>query len=228
MKEQRTSSGSSGTPIKLRANANRQTEEQYSPRLTRTRQWADVLDDGIDDGWTIEKNHTSAIRYDRPPRRETTHLPPAKATKVISSRRFTLARFLVMLGLLLFVLALGIMAFNALSSWWQLHTDDVTYGRPRTYQTDAYVGQGDSPAHPNHFLALNLNGVVEVVEINTQNARLDHMYYITITNSPLNPVTLSFPTVDGKQYMYVSIGEQNSAYTVALVNDGKAFVGAQH
>jgi hypothetical protein len=113
-------------------------------------------------------------------------------------------------------------------SWWQRHTDDVTYGYPRTYQADQYVGHGDSVDHPNHFIALNLKGIVEVVEINTQHAPLDHIYYITTTNSDLNPVTLTFPTIDGKQYLYISIGEPDAAYTVAMANDGKEFIGAQH
>jgi hypothetical protein len=151
-----------------------------------------------------------------------------KKTRLIKQRRPFLARLLVVLGLGLLALALGNLAWNALANWWQLHTDDITYGRPRTFQADQFVGHGDSVAHPNHFIALNLGGVVEVVEINPQDAQLDHIYYITTTNSPLNPVTLTFPTIDGKQYMYVSIGEPNAAYTVALVNNGKSFVGEQH
>lgn len=227
MREQRGNSYQ--TPVPLRTNAPRRTEEQVLPRnQSRQPRTPGGADEEIDDGWTVEKPHTSAVRYDLPRRRETTRLPQAPATRIITYRRFALARFLVIFGLLLFLLALGIMAFSALSSWWQLHTDDVTYGRPRTYQTDQYVGHGDSPTHPNHFIAVNLNGSVEVVEINTQDAQKDRMYFITATTSQLNPVTLSFPTIDGKQYMYISIGDSTNAYTVAMVNDGKAFVGAQH
>ncbi len=216
------------TPVQLRTHAPRQTEESVSSRYRQPLRTPKGAESEDDDAVYRVKPHTSAVRYDLPARRETTHLPPAPATKVINYRHFTFARFLLIAGLLLFFLTLGIMAFNALSVWWQLHTDDVTYGRPRTFQTDQYVGQGDSPTHPNHFIAVNVNDIVEVVEINTQHAPLDHIYFITTTNNPLNPVTLSFPTVDGKQYMYVSIGDSNAAYTVALVNDGKEFVGAQH
>jgi hypothetical protein len=111
------------TPVKLRTNAPRQTEAPARYRQPRTPQ---VADEDSDDGWTPPKSHTSAIRYDAP--RRTTHLPEPKKTRVIpqGQGRFILARFLVIFGLLLFVLALGVMAFNALSSWWQLHTDDVT------------------------------------------------------------------------------------------------------
>lgn len=134
---------------------------------------------------------------------------------------------MMIVGLSMLVLLLGIMALSWLGNWWTTQTNDWTYGRPRTFQIDQYVGHGDSTSHPNHFIAVNLKGVVEVVEINTQNAQLDHIYYITTTTDPLNPVTLSFPTVDGKQLMYVNVGSSNP-YTVALVNNGKAFVGIQH
>lgn len=43
-------------------------------------------------------------------------------------------------------------------AWGNGVLDLLQYGNPRTYQTDAVVGQDDSAAHPNHFLALNLHG----------------------------------------------------------------------
>ena len=231
MNRDRQNSGRAGSPIAFDRS---RTAGQTTADGTRSRQRPPAPGEEGDErenpyAYTIEKPHTSALRYVRvPPRRSATldHTNPKK-TRLIRQRRPFLVRFLVVLGLGLLVLALGIMAFNAFSNWWQLHTDDVTYGRPRTYQTDQYVGHGDSPAHPNHFIALNLNGVVEVIEINAQHIQLDHAYYITTTD-PLNPVTLTFPTVDGKQYMYISIGDSSNAYTVAMVNDGKEFTGVQH
>ena len=230
---ERTFSGNSGSPITFdRSRPARQTTADG----TRSRQKPPVREEEGSEwenpyAYTIEKPHTSAIRYDRPavpPRRSATaDYANPKKTRLIQERRPLLARVLVITGLVLLVLSLGIMAWSALADWWQVHTDDVTYGHPRTYQTDQYVGHGDSPAHPNHFIALNLGGIVEVVEINTQNIKLDHAYYITTTN-PLNPVTLTFPTIDGKQYMYISIGDNSNAYTVAMVNDGQEFTGVQH
>src|SRR5579859_2636781 len=49
---------------------------------------------------------------------------------------------------------------TALGSWWSLHNDDVTYGRPRTAQYDVVVGHDDSPTNKTHIIALNLNHVV--------------------------------------------------------------------
>lgn len=53
---------------------------------------------------------------------------------------------------------------TAVSSWWTIHQQDATFGRPRTYQFDAVVGHNDSPANPTHFILINLNRKVEIYE----------------------------------------------------------------
>ena len=59
-----------------------------------------------------------------------------------------------------------VIGLYSLGSWWQHVQDDWTYGRPRTYQTDAVVGHNhDSRAHPSHFVAVNLKGRIEVFEL---------------------------------------------------------------
>ena len=55
--------------------------------------------------------------------------------------------------LVLFVVGSLVVAWGG-----QLH-DNLVYGTPRTYQTDAVVGHGDSKAHPSHFIAINYNRV---------------------------------------------------------------------
>ena len=223
------------TPVKFRTNAPRQTEEQARPTRTDKRPLPRVIDDEMgDDGWTVEKPHTSAVRYDQSypslsPRNRTKDVGNPRRTRLVKQRRPLVGRLLLMLGFSLFALILAVLALQALGNWWQRHTDDVTYGYPRTYQTDQYVGHGDSQAHPNHFIALNLNGVVVVLEVNPQHPQLDKSYYVTTTSDPLNPVTVTFPTIDGKQYMYVSVGDlSNNPYTVSFVNDGKEFTSVQH
>src|SRR5712692_5717686 len=103
----------SGSPIRLQyPRASRQTEEQVSSRNRQPRQQTKIDDeDGNPDAWEIDKPHSSVIRYDRPiAPRKTTGLQgrrPAKKTRIVGYRRFFMARFLVIFGLLLFVLALG-------------------------------------------------------------------------------------------------------------------------
>jgi hypothetical protein len=67
-------------------------------------------------------------------------------------RRF---HWMFWVGLVFFIMIVGYAGLSTFGSWWQIHSDDTTYGRPRTYQTDAVVGHGDSPRYPSHFIAMN-------------------------------------------------------------------------
>jgi len=72
------------------------------------------------------------------------------------------------------MLALWI-SLQMLGNWWNEHQLDATYGFPRTYQVDQVVGHDDSADHPTHFIFLNLNGRVVIIEIpggNTSHARI--------------------------------------------------------
>ena len=220
------------TPVKLRTHAPRQTEEspRYRYRQPPTHQQPRD-EDANDDAWTVPKPHASAYRYDYPatsPRNATRDMGNPKRTRLVKQRRPLSARVLLGFGVVLFLVIIGVIAIQALGNWWERHTDDVTYGFPRTYQTDQFVGHGDSQAHPDHFIALNLNGTIVVLEVNAQHPQLDKSYYVTTGTDPLKPVTLAFPTIDGKQYMYVTIGDPTAAYTVAFVNNGTQFTGVQH
>ncbi len=211
-----------------RARASRQTEEQsgrYSYQQTTTsKPRLPELNDDNEDAWTMPKTRTSTIDY----RNRTRDMSNPKRTQLVKQRRPFVGRLLIIVGLGLMMVILGVLALQALGNWWQRHTDDVTYGFPRTFQTDQYVGHGDSQTNPDHFIAINLNGTVIVLEVNAQHPQLDKSYYVTTGTDPLKPVTLAFPTINGKQYMYVTIGDLNAAYTVAFVNNGTQFTGVQH
>src|SRR5258708_3135559 len=73
--------------------------------------------------------------------------------------------WLYWIGIVFLVLVVGYASLGAVGSWWQVHQDDSTYGRPRTFQMDAVVGHSDSQAHPSHFIALNLNRPISVIEL---------------------------------------------------------------
>ena len=49
--------------------------------------------------------------------------------------------------------------------WAMTASNDLRYGRPRTYQVDAVVGHHDSASHPTHLIALNLGGHIEIMEL---------------------------------------------------------------
>jgi len=139
-------------------------------------------------------------------------------------KRFPLIAIVV--GMLL--MAALFLMINTLGSWWQIHQDDVTYGRPRTYQVDAVVGHNDSPANPSHFIFLNLNRHVEIIEFpggDTTHARIYTGPTLFGNGQDLTPVTGEFKDVngDGKLDMIVHIQDQVLVY----INDGTQFVPQQ-
>lgn len=131
---------------------------------------------------------------------------------------------LFFVGLALFIMVIGWIAFTLLGNWWQAKQADWQYGNPRTYQITQFVGHSDSTDHPNHFIAVNIGGSIEVIELNTQSPKDDHIYMITTVTNPLTPVSLNFADInhDGKVDMVVTIGVGNS-YAVVLLNDGTQF-----
>src|SRR5713226_2727628 len=198
--------GSAGSPIKLQNN--RQTEESARYRQPRKPR---VADDGVEnpDAWEEAKPHTSAIRYDKPvpPRRTATQKNDPYKTALMKNRRsFDKWTLITWLCLAIIVMAGGWFVFSKIADWWTGVTDDWKYGNPRTYQTDQFVGQGDSPDHPDHFIVVNTHGQVIVIQINPQHPNLDHIYGITTTD-PKVPVSLSFRPTGTTWAMYVIIGD---------------------
>ncbi len=76
------------------------------------------------------------------------------------------------------MLALVVLVFSGWN-WLQIKKDDITYGRPRTFHIDAVVGHNDSVSNPSHFIALNLNRHVQVIEIPGQDSTKERTFQIT-------------------------------------------------
>jgi hypothetical protein len=133
------------------------------------------------------------------------------------------------LGRGMFTMTLGWLALSVLGSWWQTTQDDWRYGRPRTFQVDAVVGHNhDSPAHPSHFLALNLSRHILVIELpagDPSKARIYSGPVLLGEGQELVPVTLSFQDVngDGKPDLLVWVGDTH----VVFLNDGSGFQPAR-
>jgi len=108
---------------------------------------------------------------------------------------------------------------------WQRHVDDVTYGYPRTFQTDANVGHGGV----SHFIILNLHGTIEVIEDPPNPTRNQpRLYLITQfgnTGADLLPATVSFIDLngDGKPDMQVTVYNGTNPTIYILFNDGTTF-----
>lgn len=119
------------------------------------------------------------------------------------------------------LLAVGLSSFGA---WWQMHLNDMQYGRPRTFQFDALVGHGDGPANPTHFIIINLNRHVEIIEFPGGDATHARMYLgptLFGDGQDLTPVTAEVRDVngDGKPDLILHIQDQR----VVFINDGTMF-----
>ncbi len=115
------------------------------------------------------------------------------------------------IGICLVIMTLFLTGFVLIPPALQKWSDDRTYGYPRTFQVDANVGHGDSNFPVSHFIALNLNGRIEVIEIPQGDAEKlqPHLYLIArlaMQGSDLVPVTVSFGDMngDGKPDMLVT------------------------
>src|SRR5258707_1398372 len=112
--------------------------------------------------------------------------------------------------LALLVMVFGWVGLSAVGSWWQTTLDDWHYGRPRTYQTDIVVCHPDSMQNSSHFIAMNLNRHIIIIEIPGGDVSKSIVYSGPALLGPgqnLTPVTLSFQDVnhDGKLDMLVNV-----------------------
>ncbi len=138
-----------------------------------------------------------------------------------SERRF---HWLVYVGLAMIGMLLCWMALTTFLSWWHVEQDDLRYGRPRTSQYDYVVGHGDSNVSKSHFIALNLNRHVEVIECpagDCAKARILIGPVLIGPNQDLAPVTLTFKDVNGDGKIDVVVNVQDSHFV--FINDSGTF-----
>lgn len=147
-------------------------------------------------------------------------------SSIVRSKSRSRVRFhwLVFVGLAMFIMIIGWVAFNALGNWWQVTQDDWYYGRPRTFQTDAVVGHNDSASNPSHFIVINLNRHILIVELpggDSSKARIYTGPILIGQGQDLTPVTLSFRDVNGDGRLDMIVNVQDSHFV--FFNDGSMF-----
>lgn len=205
------------------------------------------IDEGLDDDL---RSHSSAVRYDslrttqahrapdiQPPlttvpRRQTRNIPApvrktAPQTPALQVKKNV--HWLLPVGLGMLAMLVLWVTGSWLLAWGVQRYDDVRYGYPRTYQTDAVVGHGDSAAHPSHFMAMNLNRQAIVIEFMGGDPQKAKVYvapvYIAGSGGDLAPVTVEFRDVtgDGKPDMIIHIHLPNQDQVSVFINTGKDF-----
>ncbi|HZR41535.1 MAG TPA: hypothetical protein VFB12_15540 [Ktedonobacteraceae bacterium] len=132
--------------------------------------------------------------------------------------------WLVYVGMAMLIMLLGWIVLSGLTNWWQVTQDDWHYGRPRTFQVDAAVGHNDSSTNPSHFIALNLNRHVEIIEFPGGDSSKAKIYMGPVLlgqGQDLAPVTLNFKDVNGDGKLDMIVNVQGSHFV--FINDNGAF-----
>lgn len=121
----------------------------------------------------------------------------------------------MVLGMLLAMIV--VLVGQLLIGWVDNLWNELQYGSPRTYQVDEVVGHHDSIAHPSHFLAFNLHGQIEVIELPGGDVSRAKVYVVARLAGPqadLVPVILHFvPNQQTHELdMVVSFGGEQVVY----------------
>lgn len=121
----------------------------------------------------------------------------------------------------LLTMVLALVLANALLSpvinWGRIKIDDMRYGRPRTVQTMAFVGHDEANGVPSHFVAMNMERRVVIMEMpggDATKARTIVGPYLFGAGEDLTPVHLRFEDVNADQRldMLVSVKQEEMVY----------------
>jgi hypothetical protein len=193
----------------------RTTQAHPLPRQAMRQTSADVWNEDEEPEERATRLPTSARRYTAPADRQLAPVPrqpEARPTK----KRQRHPLFYIGVGMLA-ACAAATLLVGPVGTWWTDWRNYTDYGNPRTFQTDAIVGQQDSPGHPSHFIALNLRGQLIVIEFPGGDPSKGRDFVITTISGPNAsgvPVTLSFADVngDGKPDMLIRFEGQQVIY----------------
>ncbi|MFL5625000.1 MAG: hypothetical protein ACJ788_05330 [Ktedonobacteraceae bacterium] len=122
-------------------------------------------------------------------------------------------------GCIFCTMLVGWTVLSVLSGFLQHKRDDLLYGNPRTFQIDAMVGHY---GRVSHFLAVNLDGYIEIFETQHGHPEAAKIYTPTaLLISPADPVTLSFQDVSGNGKLDMII--TSPSFQEVLFNTGTSF-----
>lgn len=143
---------------------------------------------------------------------------PAAPAKGVQARAVAIVGSAALGALLLYVAATAFLEFA------QVKLDDMQYGRPRTQQIDAYVGHNETQGMPSHFIAMNLNRRVTILQLpGGDSSKVTTIVgpYLFGQGEDLTPVQLAAQDLnaDAKPDLIVTVKSEQLLY----LNDGTAF-----
>jgi len=111
-----------------------------------------------------------------------------------------------------------------LMAWGTNEYNAIVYGSPRTFQIDAVVGQDDNAQHESHFLAINLHGVVTILDFPAGDpSHVRELASFSVPGPHADQAVAILRFIDfaqnGRPAMLITIDRIQSI----LVNDGKTF-----
>jgi hypothetical protein len=182
----------------------------------------DALKQDTLDAAQTDRGSATATRVRRTPTMPTTlpHTPRPKQTTRPRARLHPM--FFLGIGMLATLALIAVLSI--VTTWFTTTLDDLRYGRPRTFQIDAYVGHNESPGNPSHFLAINLHGRIEIIELPGGDASHARIYIgpqLYGSDADLIPVTLSFIDVNSDHKPDMIISFQGTH--VVFINDQGGF-----
>lgn len=193
------------------------SQSRYGRPLQRRIGRAPMVDSTITEGLPIVARQRASLNQ-----------PPVAKTKQTKEKLSVSKRkphWMLYAGLGMLAAMLLWSAFNWVGVQWQKHQDDVNFGFPRTYQTDAVVGHNDSASSPSHFILQNINGQIVVIEYpggDPTKAMIVVGPKIYAPDANYLTLTAAFVTIDGKVDMTITLeGQQQPAFM--LMNDGSKF-----
>jgi hypothetical protein len=101
--------------------------------------------------------------------------------------------------------------------WGRARYDDLRYGTTRTFQADEVVGHDDGAGTPTHFIAMNLNRQVLIIEIPGGDASKTRTLagpYLFGAGEDKTPVLLRFEDInrDGSKDLIVNVKNEEIVY----------------
>jgi hypothetical protein len=119
-----------------------------------------------------------------------------------------------------FLLVGGIFLYFLISTgayWGRVLLDDLRYGRPRTTHLKGFVSHAEAGGLPSHFIALNLNRQVIVLELpggDPAQVRSFPGPYLFGADEALTPVQLALDDVDadGANDLLISVRNEQLVY----------------